>query len=61
MRKKLHPHPNTPLNRHESYDEKTPFPYEKGRNVVPCKFHESCVCNASHEKSGKVGKNRKAD
>ena len=23
---------------------------------MPCKFHESCVCNASHEKSGKVGK-----
>ena len=22
---------------------------------MPCKFHESCVCNASHEKSGKVG------
>ena len=23
---------------------------------MPCEFHESCVCNASHEKSGKVGK-----
>ena len=23
---------------------------------MPCKFQESCVCNASHEKSGKVGK-----
>ena len=22
---------------------------------MPCEFHESCVCNASHEKSGKVG------
>lgn len=23
---------------------------------MPCKFQESCVCNASHEKSGKVGR-----
>ena len=26
---------------------------------MPCKFQESCVCNASHEKSGKVGKRDK--